>query len=311
MELRPIGPTAKGPAETFTGDVYVTMINSPEPPSRMVVSLVRFTPGARSAWHSHAVGQTLHVTEGVGLVGTRGGKVIRMHADDTVYTPPGEEYWHGACAETFMSHLGHARRHRRRRPHQLARARHRRGLPGRRRTVAAGGSDMDVVTSARLAVRPPREADRDRFVELFCDEDFMVFYPGVPTAEQAEDRFDHMVDVCRTIPFCKQPVVELSSGLIVGYTGVDHIDFEGSTWLEWGYRLVPAYRGRGYATEASQALLAKAHQTYSGELLAIIAPDNLASQNVGHKLGFTFWKQAPVDGDIRNLYTLSVGAPAP
>ena len=76
----------------------------------------------------------------------------------------------------------------------------------------------------------------------------------------------------------------------MGYTGVDYIDFEGKTWLEWGYRLVPEYRGRGYATEASQALLAKAHQTYAGELLAIIAPENLASRSVCHKLGFTFWK---------------------
>ena len=105
-----------------------------------------------------------------------------------------------------------------------------------------------------------------------------------------------MVAVCQAIPFGKQPVVELSSGLVVGYTAVDYIDFEGKTWLEWGYRLAPECRGLGYATEASQALLAKAHQTYAGELLAIIAPENLASQKVCQKLGFTFWKQAPVDG---------------
>jgi RimJ/RimL family protein N-acetyltransferase len=68
--------------------------------------------------------------------------------------------------------------------------------------------------------------------------------------------------------------------------------------------------GLGYATEASQALLAKARQAYSGKLLAIIAPENLASQKVCRKLGFTFWKQAPVDGDIRNIYTLHIGEPA-
>jgi RimJ/RimL family protein N-acetyltransferase len=168
------------------------------------------------------------------------------------------------------------------------------------------GPDPDVVTTGRLQVRPPREADRDRFVELFRNEDFMVFYPGVLTEEEASGKFDHMVAVCQAIAFGKQPVVELSSGLVVGYTGVDYIDFEGKTWLEWGYRLVPACRGLGYATEASQALLAKARQTYAGELLAIIAPENLASQNVCRKLGFTFWKQAPVDGDICNLYTLPV-----
>jgi RimJ/RimL family protein N-acetyltransferase len=72
----------------------------------------------------------------------------------------------------------------------------------------------DAVTTARLLVRPPREADRDRFVEFFCNEDFMVFYPGALTEEEAWDRFDHMVAVCQAIPFGKQPVVELSSGLV-------------------------------------------------------------------------------------------------
>ncbi|PSK92396.1 RimJ/RimL family protein N-acetyltransferase [Haloactinopolyspora alba] len=171
------------------------------------------------------------------------------------------------------------------------------------------GSDPDAVTTARLLVRPPREADRGRFVEFFGNEDFMVFAPGVLAEEEAGERFDHMVAVCQTVPFGKQPVVERSSGLVVGYTGVDHIELEGETWLEWGYRLVPERRGLGYATEAGRALLAKAHRTYSGELLAIIAPENRASQNVCHKLGFTFWKQAPVDGDLRNLYTLPVGEP--
>jgi GNAT superfamily N-acetyltransferase len=112
------------------------------------------------------------------------------------------------------------------------------------------------------------------------------------------------VVVCARIPFGKQPVVERASGTIVGYTGVDYIDFEGQTWLEWGYRLTPESRGRGYATEASQALLARARLVYQGELLAVIHPDNLASQNVGRKLGFRFWKQAPVEGDLRNLYRL-------
>lgn len=172
------------------------------------------------------------------------------------------------------------------------------------------GPDLDVVTTERLLVRPPREADRDRFVDLFCNEDFML-YAGVLTEQEAKNRFDHMVAACQSVPFGKQPVVELSSGLVVGYTGVDYIEFEGKTWLEWGYRLVPERRGLGYATEASQALLARAHQTHTGELLAIIAPDNLASQNVCHKLGFTFCKQAPVAGDIRNIYTLPVGENPP
>ena len=105
MELQPVRPTVKTPAQAFTGDVYMTPIYNGQEPSRMTVALVRFTPGARTNWHSHAVGQTLHVTEGVGLVGTRAGSVLRIRAGDTVICPPDEEHWHGAAASTFMSHL--------------------------------------------------------------------------------------------------------------------------------------------------------------------------------------------------------------
>ncbi|MFP5345769.1 MAG: cupin domain-containing protein [Actinomycetes bacterium] len=105
MELAPVNRTAKGPASNFTGEVYVTPVYSGKEPSRMTVALVRFAPGAHTNWHSHAVGQTLHVTEGVGLVGTRDGTVLRVRAGDTVVCPPGEEHWHGAAADTFMSHL--------------------------------------------------------------------------------------------------------------------------------------------------------------------------------------------------------------
>ena len=105
MELRPVSPTAKAPASRFTGDVYLTPIHSGSEPSRMTVALVRFAPGAHTNWYRHAVGQTLHVTEGVGLVGTRDGDVVRVRAGDTVVCPPDEEHWHGAAADTFMSHL--------------------------------------------------------------------------------------------------------------------------------------------------------------------------------------------------------------
>jgi quercetin dioxygenase-like cupin family protein len=105
MELQPVRPTVKTPASAFTGDVYMTPIYSGTGPSRMTVALVRFTPGAHTNWHRHAVGQTLHVTEGVGLVGTRDGSVVRVRAGDTVVCPPDEEHWHGATIDTFMSHL--------------------------------------------------------------------------------------------------------------------------------------------------------------------------------------------------------------
>jgi len=106
MHEIPKPATSTGPAETFTGDVYVDAIAAPrEAKQRMVVSRVRFTPGAHTAWHSHALGQTLHVTEGVALVGTRDGQVIRATPGQTIYTPPGEEHWHGATLEHFMEHL--------------------------------------------------------------------------------------------------------------------------------------------------------------------------------------------------------------
>jgi len=104
-QLQPVKPTAKAPASRFVGDVYLTPIYNGQLPSRMFVTLVRFPPGAHTNWHRHAVGQTLHVTEGVGLVGTREGQVLRIHAGETVICPPDEDHWHGAAADTFMSHL--------------------------------------------------------------------------------------------------------------------------------------------------------------------------------------------------------------
>jgi quercetin dioxygenase-like cupin family protein len=89
----------------FTGDVYFDVIIKGEDPSRVRVNSVHFAPGARTAWHSHAVGQTLHVTEGIGLVQSRGGDVVLMRAGDTIYTPPGEWHWHGATRDHVMTHL--------------------------------------------------------------------------------------------------------------------------------------------------------------------------------------------------------------
>lgn len=106
MHIEPTQPTAKGPRERFVGDVYVDMLLPRKPePSRVAVGRVHFTPGAHTAWHAHPVGQTLHVLEGVALVGTRDGTVLEAHAGQTVYTPPGEEHWHGATPESLMIHL--------------------------------------------------------------------------------------------------------------------------------------------------------------------------------------------------------------
>ena len=106
MEIVPLPSTIKGPAAMFAGDVWFDVIAPPRAePSRMRVNIVRFSPGAHTAWHSHAVGQTLHVTEGVGYVQSRGGEVTRILPGQTIYTPPGEEHWHGATPDHFMSHL--------------------------------------------------------------------------------------------------------------------------------------------------------------------------------------------------------------
>lgn len=104
-ELTPVTDTIKAPDAAFTGDVYVSPIKKSESASHVIVSLVRFIPGARTNWHSHAHGQTLHVTEGVGYVVNRDGQVIRMRAGDTVWTPPGDEHWHGGTNTTCMSHI--------------------------------------------------------------------------------------------------------------------------------------------------------------------------------------------------------------
>jgi quercetin dioxygenase-like cupin family protein len=106
LEIQPRKSSVKGPAAMFTGDVWFDVIASPRPePSRMRVNSVHFAPCARTAWHSHAVGQTLHVTEGVGLVQSRGSDVVVMKPGDTIYTPPGEWHWHGAAPDHFMTHL--------------------------------------------------------------------------------------------------------------------------------------------------------------------------------------------------------------
>jgi quercetin dioxygenase-like cupin family protein len=105
VEIQPKQPTTKAPAETFTGEAWFDVIARGEAPSRLRVNVVRFAPGARNAWHCHANGQTLHVTEGLGLVRSRGGEVVRIRPGDTVYTPPGEWHWHGAAPDHFMTHL--------------------------------------------------------------------------------------------------------------------------------------------------------------------------------------------------------------
>jgi quercetin dioxygenase-like cupin family protein len=97
--------TAAGPDEWFTGAVYLDPVATPTGASRLSASSVHFTPGARTAWHTHPNGQTIYVTEGVGLAQRRGGPIEVIRPGDRVFFEPGEEHWHGAAPTRFMTHL--------------------------------------------------------------------------------------------------------------------------------------------------------------------------------------------------------------
>ncbi len=98
-------PTHKGPADHFTGDVYVDTVAEVAAPWRTAAALVHFTPGARTAWHTHPIGQTIFVTEGVGLCQREGGEVEEIRPGDRVFFEPGENHWHGAAPDRFMAHI--------------------------------------------------------------------------------------------------------------------------------------------------------------------------------------------------------------
>jgi quercetin dioxygenase-like cupin family protein len=97
--------TATGPSDWFTGSVYIDTVAAPSGPSRLSASSVHFTPGARTTWHTHPNGQTIFVTEGSGLAQRRGGPIEIIRPGDRVFFEPGEEHWHGAAPDRFMTHL--------------------------------------------------------------------------------------------------------------------------------------------------------------------------------------------------------------
>lgn len=97
--------TQTGPSEWFTGAAYIDAIVTPSDGSRINASNVHFTPGARTAWHTHSRGQTIFVTDGVGRVRRRGGSVEIVLPGDAVFFEPGEDHWHGAAPTRFMTHL--------------------------------------------------------------------------------------------------------------------------------------------------------------------------------------------------------------
>src|SRR3954453_12891207 len=97
--------TQKGPADWFTGAVYIDAVAAPESTSTFAAALVHFAPGARTAWHTHRHGQTIFVTEGIGLCQREGGPIEQLRPGDRVFFEPGENHWHGALPSRFMAHI--------------------------------------------------------------------------------------------------------------------------------------------------------------------------------------------------------------
>ena len=98
-------PSQKGPAEYFTGTVRIDPLFSVHEPGRVAAASVTFEPGARTAWHTHPLGQTLIVTSGVGWVQRDGGPIEHVRPGDVVWFPPGLKHWHGASPATAMTHI--------------------------------------------------------------------------------------------------------------------------------------------------------------------------------------------------------------
>ena len=107
MEIKRSGSEAsrKGPADWFTGSVRIDPLFQAPEPARVGGAHVTFEPGARTAWHTHPLGQTLIITSGLGWVQREGGPVEEVRSGDVVWFPPGEKHWHGASAATAMTHI--------------------------------------------------------------------------------------------------------------------------------------------------------------------------------------------------------------
>ena len=107
MEIKRVGsqPSGAGPAEYFTGTVRIDPLFQPPDPARVTAAAVTFEPGARTAWHTHPLGQTLIVTAGCGRAQRAGGPIEEIRPGDIVWFSPGEKHWHGASPTTAMTHI--------------------------------------------------------------------------------------------------------------------------------------------------------------------------------------------------------------
>ena len=107
MEITRVGskPSAKGPEDWFTGSVRIDTLFNPNDARRAASAMVTFEPGARTAWHTHPLGQTLIITTGIGWVQKENDKIEEVHPGDIVWFEPNEKHWHGATATNGMSHI--------------------------------------------------------------------------------------------------------------------------------------------------------------------------------------------------------------
>ncbi len=107
MEIKRVGsqPSGKGPVDYFAGTVRIDPLFSAPAPARAIAASVTFEPGARTAWHTHPLGQSLIVTAGCGWAQRWGGPVEEIRPGDVIWIPPGEKHWHGATAATAMTHI--------------------------------------------------------------------------------------------------------------------------------------------------------------------------------------------------------------
>jgi quercetin dioxygenase-like cupin family protein len=107
MDIKRIGsqPSGAGPSDYFTGTVRIDPLNSAPDPARVVCARVTFEPGARTAWHTHPLGQTLIVTSGFGRIQRLGGSIEEIRPGDVIWISPNEKHWHGASPTTAMTHI--------------------------------------------------------------------------------------------------------------------------------------------------------------------------------------------------------------
>ncbi len=144
-----------------------------------------------------------------------------------------------------------------------------------------------MIKTEHLELRKFTQRDRDEVIMLLQDTDFMAFSPtGGMSCEQAEVRFEELVSAFQNKGIGKFCVIERSTGELIGYCGIESYDYKGETVVELGYRLKVSARGKGYAFEASSAVLSFAREVGYTKVLALTEPENAPSQYILLKLGF-------------------------